>query len=80
MTIVDSSGQTVQVVHPDPAATHITSWTEWAIPLSQLDSVNLSSVQSMTLGIGGTDGRGKMFFDDIRVGTPLPPLEDPGVL
>ncbi|MCH7917158.1 MAG: VCBS repeat-containing protein [Planctomycetes bacterium] len=72
VVIEDSSGQTVRVDYPDPAATHITSWTEWAIPLSQLGSVNLSSIQSMTLGIGSTNGRGKMFFDNIRVGTPMP--------
>ena len=62
--------------YPDLAATHITEWTEWAIPLRELGNIDLSRIESMTLGIGSTDGRGKMFFDDIRVGTPLPPLED----
>ena len=73
VVITDSSGQTVQVDYPDPAATHITSWTEWIIPISELGGIDLSSVQSMTVGIGG-DGKtatGKMFFDNIRVGTPM---------
>lgn len=73
VVITDSSGQTIQVDYPDPAATHITSWTEWAIPLSDLGALNLSSVQSMTIGIGG-DGKvakGKMFFGNIRIGTPM---------
>ena len=74
VVITDSSGQTVQVDYPDPAATHITSWTEWVIPLSELAALDLSSVQSMTIAIGGngTVAKGKMFFDNIRVGTPLP--------
>ena len=74
VVITDSSGQTVQVDYPDPAATHITTWTEWVIPVTDLAALNLSSVQSMTIGIGG-DGKvakGKIFFDNIRVGTPRP--------
>ena len=80
LVITDGAGQAVQVVHPDPLATQVGEWTEWAIPLGDLGSVNLSGVQSITLGIGGeggTNGKGTMYFDSIRVGTPLPPVEDP---
>ena len=37
-------------------------------------SLDLSSIKSMTIGIGGdgSTGTGKMFFDNIRIGTALP--------
>ncbi len=80
LVITDGAGQALNVVHPDPLATQVGEWTEWAIPLSDLGSVTHSSVQSMTLGIGGDgspNGKGTMYFDNIRVGTPLPSVEDP---
>ena len=69
--IADRAGGTAHVIHPDPAATHIQEWTEWQIPLTDLDTLDLSGIVSLTLGIGGqgSDGEGKMYFDTIRVGT-----------
>ena len=41
VTVEDSAGKTATVVHPDPAATLATTWTEWSIPLSSFAGVNL---------------------------------------
>ena len=77
VVIKDSAGQAVRVVHPDSAATQIAEWIEWVISLTELASLDLSSVHSMTLGVGGDGGthKGKMFFDNIRVGTGLPSVD-----
>ena len=79
VVITHSGGHEKMVVDPDPAATQIDQWTEWVIQLSDLGALNLSSIQSMTIGIGGdgSKGKGMMYFDNIRVGTPLPSGEDP---
>ena len=77
VVIKDSAGQAVRVVHPDSAATQIAEWIEWVISLTELASLDLSSVHSMTLGVGDDGGthKGKMFFDNIRVGTGLPSVD-----
>ncbi len=59
--------------NPD-AATKI-SWTQWNIDLTRFadQGVNLSNVNSITLGLGSvTGGTGKMYFDDIRLYAPAP--------
>ncbi|MHC4228997.1 MAG: hypothetical protein ACYSW0_16335, partial [Planctomycetota bacterium] len=60
------------VYHDDPAATEITRWTEWVIDLSAFAGVDLTNVNSITLGFGTKDspaagGTGTMYFDDIRL-------------
>jgi hypothetical protein len=60
------------VYHDDPAATKIAGWNEWVINLADFAGVNLSSVGSITIGIGtknvpGAGGTGTMYFDDVRL-------------
>ena len=63
--------------NPDAAAR--TSWTEWNIPFQAFadQGVNLANVTSITLGLGNKNnpvagGSGMMYFDDIRLYTPVP--------
>ncbi len=54
-------------------AATITSWTEWNIDLTRFadQGVNLSNVNSITLGLSSvTGGTGMMYFDDIRLYAP----------
>jgi hypothetical protein len=60
------------VYHDDPAATQITGWNEWAIDLTQFASVDLTNVNTITIGFGtkgspAAGGTGTMYFDDIRL-------------
>jgi hypothetical protein len=56
-----------RVDHDDPDAATLTRWTEWIIDL-QAFGVNLTNVNSITLGLSSvTGGIGKMYFDDIRL-------------
>ncbi|UCF16606.1 MAG: hypothetical protein JSW59_03920, partial [Phycisphaerales bacterium] len=62
---------TAVVYHDDPAATQITSWTEWVIDLATF-GVGLTNVNSITIGIGtkgspAAGGTGTVYFDDIRL-------------
>jgi hypothetical protein len=60
------------VTNDDPDAATRTSWTEWNIDL-QVFGVNLSNVNSITLGLSSvTGGTGIMYFDDIRLYPPAP--------
>ena len=58
--------------HDDPAATQMKGWNEWVIDLAQFASVDLTNVDSITIGFGTEDspaagGTGTMYFDDIRL-------------
>jgi hypothetical protein len=60
------------VTNDDPDAATTTSWTEWNIDL-QAFGVNLTNVNSITLGLSSvTGGTGIMYFDDIRLYPPAP--------
>jgi hypothetical protein len=74
IAVSNSTGAPAIVVHDDPAAAQIDTWTEWVIPLSVLadQGINLTNVDSIALGLGDRNnpqpgGSGKMFFDDIRL-------------
>ena len=74
VAVSNSTGAPAVIVHDDPAATQIDTWTEWVIPLSALadQGINLTNVDSIALGLGDRNnpqpgGSGKMFFDDIRL-------------
>jgi hypothetical protein len=59
--------------NPDAALTR--RWTAWNIDLQAFadQSVNLSNVNSITLGLSSvTGGTGTMYFDDIRLHAPEP--------
>ncbi|MHC4701309.1 MAG: PA14 domain-containing protein [Planctomycetota bacterium] len=60
------------VYHDDPAATQITGWKEWVIDLADFAGVDLTNVNTVTIGVGtrnvpGAAGAGTMHFDDIRL-------------
>ncbi|MHC4354151.1 MAG: hypothetical protein ACYTE3_05250, partial [Planctomycetota bacterium] len=60
------------VYHADPAVTQTTGWNEWVIDLTEFTGVDLTSVNTITLGFGtrnspAAGGTGTMYFDDIRL-------------
>ena len=60
------------VYNDDPVATQITGWKQWMIDLEAFAGVNLTSVSTITIGIGtkgspAAGGTGTMYFDDIRL-------------
>ncbi|MHC4332029.1 MAG: hypothetical protein ACYSWW_28360 [Planctomycetota bacterium] len=61
------------VYHDDASATQITGWNEWVIDLTEFAGVDLTNVNSITIGIGTKNspaadgGTGTMYFDDIRL-------------
>jgi len=74
----NSTGNAAVVVHDDPSATTIDTWTEWIIPLQAFadQGINLINVDKIAIGMGTRgnmtvpSGSGKMFFDDIRLYRP----------
>jgi hypothetical protein len=66
------------VVHDDPAAANIDTWTEWIVPLQAFadQGIVLTDVDRIAIGLGNKDnvttpgGSGKMFIDDIRLYQP----------
>jgi hypothetical protein len=64
-----------RVDHDDPDAATSMSWKAWNIDLQAFadQGVNLSNVNSITLGLSSvTGGTGIMYFDDIRLYPPEP--------
>ncbi len=62
-----------RIDHDDPDAATKIAWTEWNIDLQKFadQGVNLSNINSITLGLGSvTSGAGMMYFDDIRLYLP----------
>ena len=60
------------VYHDDASATQMTGWNQWTIDLQAFAGVNLSNVNTITIGIGtkgspAAGGAGTMYFDDIRL-------------
>ena len=80
VAVSNTTGQPAVVVHDDPAAAQIDTWTEWAIPLQTFadQGIDLTDVDRLAIGLGtrgnitAPGGAGKMFIDDIglyRTGT-----------
>ncbi|MBN2593972.1 MAG: hypothetical protein JXA81_10730 [Sedimentisphaerales bacterium] len=75
VAVSNSTGAPAVVVHEDPAAATIDTWTEWVVPLQAFadQGINLTAVDSIAIGLGTrgnntvSGGSGKMFFDDIRL-------------
>jgi hypothetical protein len=75
VAVSNATGSPAVVVHDDPAAAQINTWTEWVIPLSVFtdQSIDLTNVDRIALGLGTRGnttipgGSGKMYFDDIRL-------------
>ena len=80
VAVSNSTGNPVIVVHDDPAAAQIDTWTEWVIPLSTFadQGIVLTNVDRIAIGLGTQGnmtipgGSGKMYFDDIRLYRPRP--------
>jgi len=78
VTVSNSIGNPAVVVHENPAAAQIDTWTEWSIPLSAFadQGIVLTNVDRIALGLGNKGnmtipgGSGKMYFDDIRLYRP----------
>jgi hypothetical protein len=75
VAVSNSAGTPAVVVHDDPAAATIDTWTEWVIPLQAFadQGVVLTNVDRIAVGLGTQGnmtipgGSGKMYFDDIRL-------------
>ncbi|MHC4143621.1 MAG: PA14 domain-containing protein [Planctomycetota bacterium] len=63
---------TAVVYHEDQNVAQINSWTEWVIDLAAFAGVDLTNVNTITIGFGtknspAAGGTGTMYFDDIRL-------------
>ena len=73
VAVSNSAGAPAVVVHDDPAAAQIATWTEWVIPLQAFadQGIDLANVDRFAIGLGTKGnitvpgGAGKMFIDDI---------------
>jgi len=78
VALSNTTGTPAVVVHDDPAAANIGTWTEWIIPLQAFADlgINLSNVDKIAIGLGTQGnmtipgGSGKMYIDDIRLYVP----------
>jgi len=78
VAVSNSTGAPAVVVHDDPAAATIDTWTEWVIPLQTFadQGIVLTNVDKIAIGLGTKGnmtipgGSGKMFFEDIRLYGP----------
>jgi hypothetical protein len=75
VAISNSTGEPAVVVHDNPDAAKIETWTQWDIPLQVFadQGIDLTDVDRIAIGIGTqgntttAGGAGKMIFDDIRL-------------
>jgi len=78
VAVSNSTGNPAVVVHDDPAAAQINTWTEWVIPLQAFADrgIVLTNVDRIAIGLGTkgnmtiAGGSGKIFIDDIRLYRP----------
>jgi hypothetical protein len=83
VAVSNSAGNPVVVVHDDPAAANINTWTEWVIPVQVFadQGITLTNVDKIAIGLGTRGnmtvpgGSGKIFIDDIRLLQPIPEPE-----
>ncbi len=83
VVVSNSTGTPVVVVHDDPAAATIGTWTEWVIPLQTFvdQGIVLTNVDRIAIGLGTQGnmtipgGSGKIFIDDVRLYQPAPEPE-----
>ncbi|MHC4439903.1 MAG: hypothetical protein ACYS3S_21305 [Planctomycetota bacterium] len=78
VAVSNSAGQPAVVVHDDVNAAQIDTWTEWVIPLQAFvdQGIVLTDIDRISIGLGTQGnmtipgGKGKMYFDDIRLYRP----------
>jgi len=83
VAVSNSAGTPAVVVHDDPDAATIDTWTEWVIPLQALadQGIALTNVDRIAIGLGTRGnmtipgGSGKLLIDDIRLYQPAPEPE-----
>jgi len=83
VAISNSTGAPAVVVHDNPDAVKIETWTLWEIPLQVFadQGIDLTDVTSIAIGLGNRGnqttpgGAGKMYFDDIRLNQPAEAAE-----
>ena len=75
VAVANAAGNPAVVVHDNPDASLLDTWTEWVIPLQTLadQGISLNNVDRIAIGLGTKGnittpgGAGKMFIDDIRL-------------
>jgi len=80
VAVSNSAGTPAVIIHDDPAATTIDTWSEWVIPVSAFadQGIDLTDVDRIAIGMGTQGnttvpgGSGKVFIDDIRLTQPAP--------
>ncbi len=70
VALEDIGGQRATVFHPDPAATIVSAWRRWTIPLSCFGGLKPSAVNKIIIGVSNLSdpkagGKGKIYIDDI---------------
>ncbi|HCO93290.1 MAG TPA: hypothetical protein DIU00_04950 [Phycisphaerales bacterium] len=83
VAVSNSTGASAVVIHDDPAAATIDTWTEWIIPLQAFadQGIILINVDKIAIGLGtkgnitAPGGSGKIYFNDIRLYRPQPEPE-----
>jgi len=75
VALADGAGATAVVPHDDPNAALTGDWTEWNIDLAEFAGVNLTNVNTISIGLGDRGnpqpgGSGTMYFDNIRLYRP----------
>jgi hypothetical protein len=79
VAVSNSAGNPAVVVHDDPAAAQINTWTQWVIPLQAFadQGIVLTNVDRIAIGLGTrgnttvAGGSGKIYIDDIRLNQPI---------
>ena len=72
VSIANAGGDPVVETNPDGDAALVNEWTEWSIPLTDFEGIDLSDVDQISLGFGSegnnqAGGSGLVYFDDIRL-------------
>jgi hypothetical protein len=83
VAISNAAGMPAVAIHDNPAAATIDTWTEWVIPLQVFadQGIVLTNVDRIAIGLGNRGnmtvpgGKGKMYFDDIRLYRSREPAE-----
>jgi hypothetical protein len=83
VAVANSTGTPVVVVNDNTAATQVTTWTRWFIPLQTFaeKGIDLTDVDKLMIGMGTkgnittAGGAGKMYFDDIQLSRSIKPAE-----
>jgi len=84
VAVANTTGTPMVVIHDEPAASQINTWTQWIIPLQVFadQGIILTDVDKIIIGIGtqgnltAPGGAGKMYFDDIRLCQPAEAAEE----